>query len=69
MNTLICARGHDRHEWDVDVVMALDCHPFKPMLASGSMEADLTIKLWVKDEDAPQQADSPASSGSDMSIE
>lgn len=29
-----------------DAVLAVDCHPQKHMIASGSMENDLTIRLW-----------------------
>jgi WD40 repeat protein len=29
-----------------DVVSALDCHPFLPLIISGGMDKDCSIKMW-----------------------
>lgn len=29
-----------------DVIRALDCHPFLPLVIAGGMEKDSTLKLW-----------------------
>lgn len=32
---------------DVDIVVAVATHPEQNMIASGSIETDLTIRIWV----------------------
>jgi COMPASS component SWD3 len=41
--------GHEGKCNSLDVVMCVDSHPQLSMIASGSIESDLSIKLWVDD--------------------
>jgi COMPASS component SWD3 len=41
--------GHEGMHCSRDVVMCVDSHPYTSMIASGSIESDLSIKLWVED--------------------
>mmetsp|Transcript_9432 Transcript_9432/g.23672 ORF Transcript_9432/g.23672 Transcript_9432/m.23672 type:complete len:257 (+) Transcript_9432:515-1285(+) len=33
-----------------DCVLSVDCHPMVPAIASGAMEKDKTVKVWVQEE-------------------
>ena len=45
-------RTHVCAERSTDVVLTVACHPARNMMASASIEKDLTIRIW-EDEDNP----------------
>lgn len=36
-------------EGHTDVVLSVACHPVQNMIASGSLEKDMSVKIWVSD--------------------